>query len=77
MNEAFSRTKVGKGFTGIKKSSHLKKNTFSNNIMSSNVFGQWASVGALAASGNLRFINTSVINERGHILRLNFPPIQI
>ena len=73
VNEALSRTKVGSGFSGIRKTSHHKGHTSVNNLQSSNLFGQWVSVGALAASGNLRFLNSSVINERGHILLLSFP----
>ena len=73
VNEAFVRTRLGSGFSGMRKSSSVQQTTSLNHVMSSNIFGQWASVGALAASGNLRFINTSVINERGHFLLLKFP----
>ena len=73
VNEAFVRTKLGSGFSGMRKTSSIQQTTSLNHVMSSNIFGQWASVGALAASGNLRLINTSVINERGHFLLLKFP----
>ena len=74
VNEAFSRTKAGPGFSGIRKTSHVDQHTSLNNLQSSNLFGQWANIGALAASGNLKLLNSSVFNERGHILRLSFPP---
>lgn len=69
--EGLQKTKYGQGFSSIRKSSIGKASL--SYIQTSNLFGQWANVAAWAATGNLNYVNTSAINERGHILRLKVP----
>ncbi|EAY12717.1 hypothetical protein TVAG_117390 [Trichomonas vaginalis G3] len=71
ITEGLTRTKSQKSHSSIRKSSIGKASL--SNYQPSNVFGQWTNIGALAASGNLKYVNMSAFNERGHIIRLKIP----
>jgi hypothetical protein len=44
------------------------KATIMDDVQHSSFFGEWIALGAWVASGMGRFLETAVLNERGHIL---------
>jgi hypothetical protein len=66
ITKALERGRFGQGFSGLAVTN--MKATIMDDVQHSSFFGEWMALGAWIAAGMGQFLETAVLNERGHIL---------